>query len=155
MHVVASTSYHCRRKCKERLGLCKRFLVSPRDGLLLRASDLHNYAVHCGTAEQRISLALLYSTVRYMIPGTSYIGACICTKCTCFARLHALLGRPRVISRALGCGARRGAACTPRRKCWSRAGSVARSWCSKSRDPANNHRIAFRLDEPRRTIETP
>ena len=34
---------------------------------------------------------------------------------------------PRVFSRALGCGARRGLACTPRCKCGSRAASVARA----------------------------
>ena len=39
--------------------------------------------------------------------------SCLCTKCTFFARLHALLGRPRVVSRAVGCGTRKGAACTP------------------------------------------
>ena len=53
------------------------------------------------------------------------------------------------LSRALRCGARRGAACAPRRKCGSRPGSVA------SRELASNHGIASRLAEPRRTMETP
>ena len=36
----------------------------------------------------------------------------ICMECTFFAHSHALLFRSRVFSRALGCGARRGPACT-------------------------------------------
>ena len=35
--------------------------------------------------------------------------------------------RPRVFSRALGCGARRGPMCRPRRKCGSRPRSVVRA----------------------------
>ena len=45
-----------------------------------------------------------------------------------FFRTFACPGRlARVVSRALGCGARRGGACTPRRKCGSWPGSVARA----------------------------
>ena len=40
---------------------------------------------------------------------------------------------PVGLSRALGCGAHRGAACTPRRKFGSRAGSVARALDVQSR----------------------
>ena len=47
--------------------------------------------------------------------------------------MHARLGGPRVVSRALGCGARRRAACTPRRRCWSRPGSVACALSVQSR----------------------
>ena len=50
--------------------------------------------------------------------------------CT-FARF---LGRPRVFSRALSCGALRGAACTPRCKCRSRPGSVALALGVQSRE---------------------
>ena len=49
-------------------------------------------------------------------------------RCVLFRRdLLAFLRRPWVASHALGCGARRGPACTPRRKFGSRAGSVARA----------------------------
>ena len=50
---------------------------------------------------------------------------CFYTKCTLFANMHALLGRPRVVSRSFGCGARRRPACTRRRKCRSPPSSVA------------------------------
>ena len=48
--------------------------------------------------------------------------------------LHAFPRRPWVTSRALGCGVRRGPACTPRRKFGSRAGSVARALGVQSRE---------------------
>ena len=48
-------------------------------------------------------------------------------KCIFFKRSHAFLRRPWVFSRALGFGERRGAACAPRRKFGSRAGSVTRA----------------------------
>ena len=44
-----------------------------------------------------------------------------------FAHCPAFHFWPRVFSRALGCGERRGAACTQRHKCGSRPGSVARA----------------------------
>ena len=70
------------------------------------------------------------------------------------ARLHALLGRPRVVPRALGCGARRGGACTSR--LWALAGlRGARAGRSKSLDLACNHGIAFRPAEPSKVMETP
>ena len=50
------------------------------------------------------------------------------------SQFHAFLRRPWVFSRALGCGARRGPACTPRRKFGSRAGSVARALGVQSRE---------------------
>ena len=65
----------------------------------------------------------------------------------------AFLPRSRVFSRALGCGARRGAACTPRHKCGVPAG--LRGVCSgrsKSHNLASNHRVAFRLAERRMTV---
>ena len=36
----------------------------------------------------------------------------LCTKCTVFAYGQHFLFRPRIFSRAVGCGARRGGACT-------------------------------------------
>ena len=51
-----------------------------------------------------------------------------------FGHLYAFFRRPCVFSRALGCGARRGAACTPRRKFGSRTGSVALSMGVQSRE---------------------
>ena len=48
--------------------------------------------------------------------------------------LRAFFRRPWVFSRALGCEARRGAACTPRRKFGSRAGSVARALGGQCRE---------------------
>ena len=47
--------------------------------------------------------------------------------------LHAFLQRP-CLSRALGCGARRGLACTPRRMFRSRTGSVERALGVQSRE---------------------
>ena len=61
------------------------------------------------------------------------IELCICIQCTFFAHYQALLGRPRLVSRALDCGPRRGPACTPRRKCGARQGSVARALGVQSR----------------------
>ena len=50
-----------------------------------------------------------------------------------------------VFSRGLGCGARRGAACTRRCKCGSRPGSMARALGVRSRGIlASNHGVAFR-----------
>ena len=46
---------------------------------------------------------------------------------------QAFLLRPRACPRVLGCGARRGAACTPRRKFGPRPGSVARAPGPQSR----------------------
>ena len=48
--------------------------------------------------------------------------------------MHAFLRRPWGFSRALGCGARKGAARTPRRKWGSRSGSVARDLGVQSRE---------------------
>ena len=56
-----------------------------------------------------------------------------------------LIFRPRVFSRALGRGAHRTPACTPRCKCGTRPGSVARALgLQMSRNLASNHGIAFR-----------
>ena len=57
----------------------------------------------------------------------------ICMECTFFAHSHALLFRSRVFSRALGCGARRGPACTLRSKIGPRPGSVASALGVQSR----------------------
>ena len=56
--------------------------------------------------------------------------------CVCFLsrHLHAFLRRPCGFSRALGCGARGGPACTPRRKFGSRVDSVARALGVQSRE---------------------
>ena len=62
----------------------------------------------------------------------------MCVRVSCFLffvlHLHAFLRRPWVFSRALGCGARRGPDCTPRRNFGSRAGSVARTLGVQSRE---------------------
>ena len=50
-----------------------------------------------------------------------------------FCTFACLFGRLRVFFRALGCEARKGAACTPRHKCGSRPGSVARALGVQSR----------------------
>ena len=70
----------------------------------------------------------------------------LCTNVYIFLEhLHSFLRRPWVFSCALGCGARRGPACTPRRKFWSRPGSVARAVGVQSREIlASNHGVAFR-----------
>ena len=90
-------------------------------------------------------------------------------KCVCFwdicalffgvlflGHLCAFLGRPWVFSRALGCGARRGPACTPRRKFGSRAGSVARAPGVQSQDIWQVIAALLSLElEPSKTMENP
>ena len=61
----------------------------------------------------RRHLNLYYYSIQYAV----------CTNV--FGHLHAFLRPPWVFSRALGCGARRRPACTPRSKFGSRTGSVA------------------------------
>ena len=51
-----------------------------------------------------------------------------------FAEYVPFLFRPRALSRALGCGARMGPACTQRCKCGSLLGSVARALGGQSRE---------------------
>ena len=77
-------------------------------------------------------------------------------KCAFFCHRPAFLFRPRVFSHALGCGARRGAACTPRRECGSRPGSVTRALGVQSRAiwQAITGSLSAEL-EPRRTMEPP
>ena len=58
----------------------------------------------------------------------------LCIKLTFFQGYNSFIILPRVFSRALGCGARRGPACTPWCKCGSRPGSVARALGVQSRD---------------------
>ena len=58
------------------------------------------------------------------------ICVCICMKSTFFLDYKTLFLRLRVFPPALGCGARRETACTPRRKC----GSVARALGVQSRE---------------------
>ena len=72
--------------------------------------------------------------------------ASICTTTTkieFFPSIETFLFRLPVLSRALGCGARRGPACIPRCKCGSRP-SGACSRRSKSRNLARNHGVALR-----------
>ena len=69
---------------------------------------------------------------------------------------QAFLLRPRACPRVLGCGARRGAACTPRRKFGPRPGSVARAPGPQSR--ASWQAITGSLSaepEPTRPMENP
>ena len=70
--------------------------------------------------------------------------------------LHAFLRRSWVLSRALGCGARRGPVCTPRRKFGSRAGSVARALGAQSREiwQVITGLLSAEL-EPSKTMENP
>ena len=70
--------------------------------------------------------------------------------------LHSFLRRPWVLSRALACGARRGAARTPRYKFGSRAGSVARALGVQSRESWQiiTGLLSAEL-EPSKTMETP
>ena len=66
---------------------------------------------------------LLHHTVTYhTIP---YQIICTCIKCPFFALWQAFLFRPRIFSRALGCGARGGGACALRCNFWPRPGSEA------------------------------
>ena len=58
----------------------------------------------------------------------------VCTKLTFFAHRIPFLFRPRVFSRALGCGARRGPAWYTGRKFGARPGSVARARGVQSRE---------------------
>ena len=59
---------------------------------------------------------------------------CIGTKWTFSRNTFTFHLRPRVFSRAVGCGARRGAACTPRRKRGSRPRPVGRALGLQSRE---------------------
>ena len=83
----------------------------------------HASLMQCDTA---------FTTLSYPMQFFIY-PICASTKCNLFGHLHALLSWPRVVSRALGCGARRGAACAPQRKCGSRRGSVTRAMGVQSR----------------------
>ena len=73
-----------------------------------------------------------------------------------FAHWRPFLSRPWVFPRALGCGARRGPACT----LGASLGPGWTPWCvllafKFASDLVSNHRIAFRLGEPSRSMETP
>ena len=77
-------------------------------------------------------------------------------KCTSFAHLQALFGRPRIVSYALGSGPRRGPACTPWRKRGSRPGSVARALGVQSCAICQVITWSFSAElEPARPMETP
>ena len=81
---------------------------------------------------------------------------CVRTKFIIFAHCHAFLFRPRIFSRALGCWAHRGSACTQRRKFGPRLGSVARALGIQSR--GGLALVAGSLSaepEPTRHMETP
>ena len=70
--------------------------------------------------------------------------------------MHAFLRRPWVFSRALGCGARRGVACTPRRKFGSRAGSMARVLGVRSREIWKVITALLSAElEPSKTLKSP
>ena len=70
--------------------------------------------------------------------------------------LHALLGRPRVVFSRSRLRGTQGGRAYATGHVWVPAGLPgARSGRSKRRDLPSNHRIAFRLAEPRRTMETP
>ena len=68
-----------------------------------------------------------------MQPGT-VVCMLLCTKCRLFAHPPPVLFRPRVFPHALGCGARRGPACTLGANFGPRPGSVARALGVQSRD---------------------
>ena len=68
-------------------------------------------------------IVLVYYSLQHVFIPLQYLSMCVCF----FLHLRAFLWRPWVVCRALGCGARRGPTCTPRRKFGSRAGSVARA----------------------------
>ena len=69
--------------------------------------------------------------------------------------LHAFLRHPYVFSHAFGCGARRGAACTPRRWFRSRAGSVERALGDQSREILQKITGMLSAElEPTNTMET-
>ena len=88
---------------------------------------------------------------------TSRRGAlCVCMKCAFLHIGQLFLLRPWAVSRSLGCGSRRGPACTPRRKCVSRLGYVARALGAQSRTIWQVVAGSLPADlEPTRPIETP
>ena len=77
-------------------------------------------------------------------------------KLTFFPEYKTFLFRPRVFCRALGCGERRGPDCTPRCKCGSRPGSVARVLGVQSREiwQVTTASLSDQL-EPFRPVQTP
>ena len=86
------------------------------------------------------------------MPNTS-TGVLLCSFSSCFKfNLHAFLRRPWVFSGALGCGARRGPACTPRHKFVPRAAPVTRALDVPTREIWQRH---HRVAEPRKTVEYP
>ena len=103
----------------ERLSPVKTFSFRPNDGRTKRhdrkrtKNSQHNY----------VYIPVCFST-RYYV----FIKLCV------LPEYKTSLFRPRVFSRALGCGARRRPACTPRCKCGSRSGSVARALGVRSRE---------------------
>ena len=65
---------------------------------------------------------------------TSRRGAlCVCMKCAFLHIGQLFLLLPWAVTRSLGCGSRRGPACTPRRKYGSRPGTVAHALGVQSR----------------------
>ena len=86
----------------------------------------------------------------------SYILECHILPCIYFLHFHAFLRRPWVFSRALGCGARRGPACTPRRTSGRRAGCVARALGVQSCEiwQEITGLLSAKLD-PSKTLENP
>ena len=77
---------------------------------------------------------VFFAEITVPIPSVySYVYYYVLLVCVFFS-LHAFLRRPWVLSRALGCGARKWPACTPRCKFGSRAGSVARALGVQSRE---------------------
>ena len=78
---------------------------------------------------QSVAVCLI-NTVHSIRKCNDHLGSTVillCMNVFWFGHWHAFLRHPWVVCRALGCGVRRGLACTRRHKFRSRAGSVARA----------------------------
>ena len=88
-----------------------------------RISDL----AYCCTSLYPIFWHFIRFVPQYGRGGFVFFFCRMCMNLTFYAEYKSYLFGQRVFSRAFGRGSRRGAACTPRRKCGSRPSCVARA----------------------------
>ena len=110
--------------------------------------------------ERTLSLVLsgsanYFLTTCFVPEGETRLCLLLCIN-ACFLLLHAFLRPPWVFSRALGCGERRGGACTLRLKFVSRPGSVACALGVRNREISQIITGSLSAElEPSTTMENP